>query len=94
MLPLKGLKVLDFSHAADGPICALMLAEAGAEVIKIEPLQGDPYRRSNTVQAFYTANRSKRSLTLDLKSERGRDIFLRLVEQADVVMENFTPGTK
>jgi crotonobetainyl-CoA:carnitine CoA-transferase CaiB-like acyl-CoA transferase len=92
MLPLKGLKVLDFSHAADGPTCGLMLAQAGADVIKVEPLQGDPYRRGLTAAAFYSANRNKRGLALNLKSPEGREIAQKLASTADILLESFTPG--
>ncbi len=92
MLPLKGLKVLDFSHAADGPTCGLMLAQAGANVIKIEPLQGDPYRRGLAVAAFYNANRNKRGLALNLQSPQGKEIAHKLASTADIIVESFTPG--
>ena len=92
MLPLKGLKVLDFSQNGDGPVCALMLAEAGAEVIKIEPPQGDPFRRGPTAITFYNINRNKRSLALNLQSAEGKNIAHRLASAADIVVESFTPG--
>jgi crotonobetainyl-CoA:carnitine CoA-transferase CaiB-like acyl-CoA transferase len=92
MLPLKGLKVLDFSHAADGPTCGLLLAQAGADVIKVEPLQGDPYRRGLTSAAFYSANRNKRGLAINLKSPDGREIAQKLAAKADIIVESFTPG--
>ncbi len=92
MLPLKGLKVLDFSQNGDGPVCALMLAEAGAGVIKIEPSQGDPFRRGPTAMTFYNINRNKRSLVINLQSPEGKDIAHRLALTADIVVESFTPG--
>jgi len=92
MLPLKGLKVLDFSHAADGPTCGLLLAQAGADVIKVEPLQGEPYRRGLTLSAFYNANRNKRSLALNLRSPEGREIAQKLASTSDIILESFTPG--
>jgi len=92
MYPLQGLKVLDFSHAADGPTCGLMLARAGADVIKIEPLQGDPYRRGAASAAFLNANRNKRGLALNLQSREGKKIVYKLASTADVVIESFTPG--
>jgi len=92
MYPLQGLKVLDFSHAADGPTCGLMLARAGADVIKIEPLQGDPYRRGAASPAFLNANRNKRGLVLNLQSLEGKEIAHKLASAADVVIESFTPG--
>jgi len=92
MLPLKGLKVLDFSHAADGPTCGLLLAQAGADVIKVEPLQGEPYRRGPVAAAFYSANRNKRGLALNLRSPEGREIAQKLAAKADIIVESFTPG--
>jgi len=93
MYPLQGLKVLDFSHAGDGPTCGLMLAQAGADVIKIESHQGDPFRQGPTVIAFYNINRNKRSLVLNLQTPEGREIALRLASKADIIIESFTPGT-
>jgi crotonobetainyl-CoA:carnitine CoA-transferase CaiB-like acyl-CoA transferase len=93
MLALKGLKVLDFSHAADGPTCGMMLAQAGAEVIKVEPLRGDPYRQGPVAAAFFNANRNKRGLALNLQTPEGREIAYKLAATADVVIESFTPGT-
>jgi len=92
MLPLKGLKVLDFSHAADGPTCGLLLAQAGADVIKVEPLQGEPYRHGPVSAAFYSANRNKRGLALNLRSPEGREIARKLASTADIILESFTPG--
>ncbi len=93
MLPLEGLNVLDFSHAADGPMCGFMLAEAGASVIKIEPLHGEPYRTGGAAPAFYSANRNKRSLSLNLQTPEGLEIALKLASTADIIIESFTPGT-
>ncbi len=93
MLPLKGLKVLDFSHAADGPMCGFILAEAGADVIKIESLQGDLYRRGNAIPTFLNANHNKRSLALNLQKTEGLEIALKLAAGADILLESFTPGT-
>ena len=92
MLPLKGLKTLDFSHAADGPTCGLLLAQAGADVIKVEPLQGEPYRRGLTSSAFYNANRNKRGLAINLQSPEGREIARKLASTSDIILESFTPG--
>jgi crotonobetainyl-CoA:carnitine CoA-transferase CaiB-like acyl-CoA transferase len=92
MLPLEGFRVLDFSQNGDGPACGLMLAEAGADVIKIEPLQGDAFRRGAAFLIFYNINRNKRSLSLNLHSPEGRDIIHRLSSTADIVLESFTPG--
>jgi len=92
MYPLQGLKVLDFSHSGDGPICGLMLAQAGADVIKIEPPQGDPFRYGLAAVAFYNSNRNKRSLALNLQATEGREIAHRLAATADILLESFTPG--
>jgi len=92
MNALHGLKVLDFSHAADGPTCGLMLAQAGADVIKIEPLQGDPYRRGPASASFLNANRNKRGLALNLQTSEGKEIAHKLASTADVVIESYTPG--
>ena len=92
MFPLQGLKVLDFSHSGDGPICGLMLAQAGADVIKIESLQGDPFRHGLAAVAFYNSNRNKRSLALNLHAPGGREVAHRLASMADIIIESFTPG--
>jgi len=93
LLPLKGLKVLDFSHAADGPMCGFMLAEAGADVIKVEPLHGEPYCQGGVATAFFNANRNKRSLAIDLRKPEGLEIALKLAAGSDILLESFTPGT-
>jgi len=92
MYPLKGLKVLDFSHSGDGPICGLMLAQAGADVIKIESHQGDPFRQGPATLSFYNTNRNKRSLALNLQAPEGREIAHKLAASADILLESFTPG--
>jgi len=93
MLPLKGLKVLDFSQNADGPACALMLAEAGADVIKIESLQGEPFRHGGaTAILFCNINRNKRGLALNLQTAEGKEIAQRLASTADIIVESYTPG--
>ena len=94
-LPLAGVRVVEFAHMVMGPTCGLMLADLGAEVIKIEPVpEGDNTRRLTGSGAGFFAmfNRNKRSLALDLKSPKGREIILRLIGTADVVTENFRPG--
>ena len=96
---LEGVKVLDLTQAFSGPFCTMHLADHGAEVIKVErPGMGDQSRTwgpiVNDYSAYYTfLNRNKKGITLDLKSEQGREIFLKLVEDADVVCENFKVGT-
>lgn len=93
-LPLQGVRVLEFVHMVMGPTCGLILADLGAEVIKIEPPDGDHTRKLTASGAgfFPTYNRNKKSLAVDLRSPGGRDIVLKLVLSADVVTENFRPG--
>ena len=99
MGPLEGIKVLDLTWVLAGPFASMVLCDLGADVMKVErPGIGDVARRTAPIvngesAYFFSVNRGKRSMTLDLVSERGRDLFLRLVEKVDVVMENFTPGT-
>lgn len=92
MLPLEGLRVLDFSQNGDGPTCGLMLAEAGAAVIKIEPLHGDAFRGNAPSAFFNNVNRNKRGLALNLHPREGKEIAHRLASTADIVLESFTPG--
>ncbi len=91
----RGLRVLEFSHAVLGPACGLVLADFGAEVIRIEPPTGDPTRALKGFGTGYYPffNRNKKSLALDIKTEAGRAIIYRLLETADVLIENFAPGT-
>lgn len=96
--PLSGIKVIDLSSVISGPLAAQVLADQGAEVIKVEPtVVGDITRiggyRKGSVSAMYaTANRGKRSLALNLAEQEGVDIFLTLCRDADVVIQNFRPG--
>ncbi len=92
--PLEGIRVVEFVHMVMGPTCGLVLADLGADVIKVEPLAGDNTRRLAGTGAgfFVTFNRNKRSLAVDLKSARGMDVVRRLLATADVVTENFRPG--
>jgi crotonobetainyl-CoA:carnitine CoA-transferase CaiB-like acyl-CoA transferase len=94
-LPLAGVRVLEFVHMVMGPSCGMVLADLGAEVIKIEPLAGDNTRRlTGTGAGFWaTYNRNKKSLALDLKSPAGIDIVRKLLATADALTENFRPGT-
>jgi crotonobetainyl-CoA:carnitine CoA-transferase CaiB-like acyl-CoA transferase len=94
-LPLDGLRVIELSHMVMGPTCGLILADMGAQVIKIEGLEGDSTRRLTGSGAGYwpTYNRNKLSLALDLKSVDGLAAVLRLLTHADVLIENFRPGT-
>lgn len=103
--PLEGIKVLDFSHGVAGPFCTMLMGDLGAEVIKIEhPRRGDNTRYMNVSKRFVSdipraggdyfmaINRNKQSMTLDLKSDAGREIALDLAEWADVAVSNFRPG--
>ncbi len=103
--PLKGLRVLELASVLAGPYCAMVLADLGADVIKVEPLDGDATRgygppwinpdaplNERTAVYFLSVNRNKRSLRLDLSSEQGKEIVQRLVAQSDVLVENFRPG--
>ncbi|MFA5915015.1 MAG: CaiB/BaiF CoA-transferase family protein [Burkholderiales bacterium] len=94
-LPLAGVRVIEFVHMIMGPSCGLVLADLGAEVIKIEPPEGDNTRRLlGTGAGFWnTYNRNKKSLALDLKSAEGVEIVNKLLATADVIIENFRPGT-
>ncbi|MFT4171448.1 MAG: CaiB/BaiF CoA-transferase family protein [Rhodocyclaceae bacterium] len=94
-LPLEGLRVLEFSHMVMGPACGLILADMGAEVIKIEGVEGDATRHLTGSGAGYwpTYNRNKSSLAVDLKSPEGLTAAQRLAAHADVLIENFRPGT-
>lgn len=94
---LSNIRILDFSNYIPGPFASLRLAELGAEVIKIESLNGDPARTTGTegVQegpVFRAMNRGKKSITIDLKTSEGKDIAQRLIKKADVVIESFRPG--
>lgn len=93
-LPLAGIRVVEFTHMVMGPACGLILADMGADVVKIEPVQGDNTRRllGSGAGYFPMYNRNKRSICLDLKSEEGRAAALQLAESADVLVENFRPG--
>jgi crotonobetainyl-CoA:carnitine CoA-transferase CaiB-like acyl-CoA transferase len=94
-LPLAGLRVVEFTHMVMGPTCGLILADLGADVIKIEPLAGDSTRRllGSGAGFFGTFNRNKKSLAVDVTDARGREIVLRLLADADVFSENFKSGT-
>jgi crotonobetainyl-CoA:carnitine CoA-transferase CaiB-like acyl-CoA transferase len=95
---LAGIRVLDLSRLLPGPYCTMMLGDLGAEVIKIEEVKtGDPTRHTpprvgTQGAAFRQVNRNKKSMAIDLKNSRGREVFLRLCETADIVMEQFRPG--
>ncbi len=98
--PLHGVRVLDLGREIAGPLCARFLSRMGADVIKVEPPLGDPIRRANSTSGARTgesspghlyANEGKRSVVMDLATPSGRQVFLRLVRTADIVIENFEP---
>ncbi|MCO5200957.1 MAG: CoA transferase [Chloroflexi bacterium] len=97
--PLEDVRILDLTWVLAGPFASMILCDLGAEVIKVErPPFGDISRTTGPYQNgwsgyFFSINRGKRSVAIDLQSAEGKELFLRLVEHADVVMENFTPGT-
>jgi crotonobetainyl-CoA:carnitine CoA-transferase CaiB-like acyl-CoA transferase len=98
--PLAGIRVVDLTRVMTGPYCTMMLGDLGADVVKIEhPGNGDDTRQwgppfiQGEASYFLTVNRNKRSIAIDLKSEGGQAVLWKLVEQADVLVENFSPGT-
>ena len=97
--PLAGVKVIELTHVMAGPVCGLLIADMGADVIKVERLPGGDSSRADlayTVNgesaAFMMMNRNKRGIPVDLKSERGRDVLHRLLQGADVILENYRAG--
>ena len=97
---LAGLKIVDLTRVLGGPYCTMILADHGAEVIKVEPPQGDetrdwgpPFDAANDASYFLGVNRNKRGMALDLGKPAGRDVLLRLLADADVLVENFKPGS-
>ena len=97
--PLNGLRVLDITHVLNGPFCTMLLAHMGAEVIKVETGKGDRFRHAwappgvtRDAYDFIVVNNNKKAITLNLKTEKGRDLFRELVKRSDVVAENFTLG--
>jgi crotonobetainyl-CoA:carnitine CoA-transferase CaiB-like acyl-CoA transferase len=97
--PLDGVRVIELAHIMAGPVCGLMLADLGADVVKVEKPEGDDSRRflppdiNGESAAFMMLNRNKRSIVLDLKGKRDREIVRRLLRDADVVIENYRRGT-
>ena len=98
--PLEGIKVIEIGQLVAGPFCGTLLGYFGAEVIKVEPPgKGDPLRgwraldETGTSYWWYSIARNKRSVTANLRSDEGRALVKRLIESADVVIENFRPGT-
>ncbi|MDB5873015.1 MAG: hypothetical protein JWQ07_2457, partial [Ramlibacter sp.] len=94
-LPLAGVRVVEFTHMVMGPTCGLILGDLGADVIKVEPVAGDSTRRLRGSGGgfFPLFNRNKKSIALDLQRPEGREIALKLIAGADVLSENFKPGT-
>ena len=97
MRPLAGIKVVDLTTMVSGPVATMMLADQGAEVIKVETLQGEQMRfigppHNGVPSAYFSCNRGKKSLSLDLKSDEGKEVLLKLIETADVFVQNFRPG--
>ena len=96
--PLQGIRVVDLTSMISGPVATMMLADQGADVIKVEPLSGDLVRgagpnRQGVTATFISSNRSKRSLALDLKTQAGAEVLRDLLKTADVLVQNFRPGT-
>ena len=96
---LAGIKVIDLSRVLGGPYCTQMLGDHGAEIIKVEPPQGDETRtwgppfQGDAASYFIGVNRNKRGVVLDLAKPQGREVLFRLLETADVLVENFKTGT-
>lgn len=99
MKPLDGIRVIDLTRILSGPYCTMTLADMGAEVIKVEPPAGDDTRQwgppfVDTESAYFlSVNRNKKSIVINLKEEKGKELLLTMIENADVVVENFRPGT-
>ncbi len=99
MRPLEGLRVIDLTRVLSGPYCTMQLGDLGAEVIKVEqPGKGDdtrafaPPHQGDQAAYFLSVNRNKKSITLDMKSDRGKEVLWRLIETGDILVENFRPG--
>ena len=94
-LPLAGIRVVEFTHMVMGPTCGMVLGDLGAEVIKVEPIAGDNTRKllGSGAGFFAMFNRNKKSVALDLQKPEGKEAALKLITTADVVSENFKPGT-
>jgi hypothetical protein len=95
--PLSGIRVVDLTRVLSGPFATMLLADMGADVVKIETPQGDTVRGQGEVVAglswyFASFNRNKRSVVLDLRQDEGKAVLARLIERADVLVENFRPG--
>jgi len=104
MMPFEGIRVLDFSEVIAGPFATQMLGDMGAEIIKVERIEGEAMRRGalpgrdgakfkrKSTAKFMSVNRSKKNLAVDIKKDEGREIILKLASTADVVVESFRPG--
>jgi crotonobetainyl-CoA:carnitine CoA-transferase CaiB-like acyl-CoA transferase len=94
-LPYHGIRVVEFTHMVMGPTCGMVLADLGAEVIKVEPIAGDNTRKliGSGAGFFSMFNRNKKSIAIDLHTPEGMEVALRLIDSADIVSENFKPGT-
>ncbi len=96
--PLEGIKVLDLTRALSGPFCTMILGDLGADVIKVEPIDGDmmrqwgPFDRTESVY-YLTGNRNKRAIAIDFRSAEGIELIKELAKECDVVVENFKPGS-
>ncbi len=93
MPSLSDIKVLDLSHALAGPFCTMLLTELGADVIKLEPPGGDHFRPSNSGGTFAAVNRRKRGISIDLRHPQSQGIMEKLISDADLFVQSFTPGT-
>ncbi len=95
LLPYRGIRVVEFTHMVMGPTCGMVLADLGAEVIKVEPISGDNTRKliGSGAGFFPMFNRNKKSIAVDLQTEEGRSLVLKLIATADIVSENFKAGT-
>ena len=95
--PLHGIRVIDLTTVISGPVCTMLLADQGADVIKVEPFGGDIARRTagdgEFTARFVSSNRGKRSIALDLKQPAALEATKRLIAGADVLVQNFRPGT-
>ena len=96
--PLEGIKVLDLTRALSGPFCTMILGDLGADVIKVEPIDGDMMRQwgpfDSTESVYYlTGNRNKRAIAIDFRSTEGLELIKKMVRDCDVVVENFKPGS-
>lgn len=96
-LPLEGVRVLDLTNVMAGPYCAMVLGDLGAEVVKLESLEGDSTRTFEPLvngesYCFAVLNRNKKSIAVDVKAPQGKDIVMRLAARSDIVLENFRPG--